>query len=95
MTDTLLATLAIIDSYLWGFWTMAFLAGVADVDRMWLLANIAVTVTAIPNLLAMLSMSGVFTKLMRDELSGERSYATAVVDGAGPVMRGYGATADQ
>ena len=29
MTDTLLATLAIIDSYLWGPWTMAFLAGVA------------------------------------------------------------------
>ena len=29
MTDTLLATLAIIDAYLWGPWTMAFLAGVA------------------------------------------------------------------
>ena len=29
MTDTFLATLEIIDSYLWGPWTMAFLAGVA------------------------------------------------------------------
>ena len=67
-------------------------AGVADVDRMWLVANIAVAVTAVPNLLAMLSLSGVFTRLMRDELSGERAYATAVVDESGPVMRGYGAT---
>ncbi|MDH3224617.1 MAG: amino acid carrier protein [Gemmatimonadota bacterium] len=68
------------------------MAGVADVDRMWLVANIAVAVTAVPNLLAMLSLSGVFTRLMRDELSGERAYATAVVDQTGPVMRGYGAT---
>ena len=67
-------------------------AGVADVDRMWLVANVAVAVTAIPNLLAMLSLSGVFTRLMRDELSGERAYATAVVDQGAPVMRGYGAT---
>lgn len=68
------------------------MAGVADVDRMWLVANIAVAVTAIPNLVAMLSLSGVFTRLMRDELSGERAYATAVVDETGPVLRGYGAT---
>ena len=67
-------------------------AGVADVDRMWLVANIAVAVTAIPNLLAMLSLSGVFRTLMRDELSGERVYATAVMDRTGPMMRGYGAT---
>ena len=71
------------------------MAGVADVDRMWLVANIAVAVTAIPNLLAMLSLSGVFTKLMRDELSGERAYATAVVDKGGAVMRGYGAKSVQ
>ena len=68
------------------------MAGVADVDRMWLVANIAVAVTAIPNLLAMLSLSGVFRTLMRDELSGERVYATAVMDRTGPMMRGYGAT---
>ena len=29
MSDTLLETLALIDSYLWGPWTMWFLAGVA------------------------------------------------------------------
>lgn len=68
------------------------MAGVADVDRMWLVANVAVAVTAIPNLFAMLSLSGVFTKLMRDELSGERAYRMTVVDRTGPVMRGYGAT---
>jgi len=68
------------------------LAGVADVDRLWVVANIAVAVTAIPNLLAMLSLGGVFTTLMRDELSGEHAYTTAKVDETGPVLRGFGAT---
>lgn len=67
-------------------------AGVADVDRLWVVANIAVAVTAIPNLLAMLSLGGVFTTLMRDEVSGEREYTTAQVDETGPVLRGFGAT---
>jgi AGCS family alanine or glycine:cation symporter len=70
------------------------LAGVADVDRMWLVANIAVAVTAIPNLLAMLALSGVFKRLMQDELSGARTYTTAVVDSSGPTLRGYGAAPD-
>jgi AGCS family alanine or glycine:cation symporter len=70
------------------------LAGVADVDRMWLVANIAVAVTAIPNLLAMLALSGVFKRLMQDELSGARTYAIAVVDRSGPTLRGFGATPD-
>jgi len=64
------------------------MAGVADVDRMWLVANIAVAVTAIPNLLAMLALGGVFMRLMRDELSGERAFTTARVDATGPTMRG-------
>ena len=68
------------------------MAGVADVDRMWLVANIAVAVTAIPNLLAMLSLGGVFTRLMRDELSGERAFTSARVEESGPTMRGFGAT---
>ena len=67
-------------------------AGVADVDRMWLVANISVAVTAIPNLLAMLALGGVFAKLMRDELSGDRVYGTDVVGEQGPVLRGFGAT---
>ena len=68
------------------------LAGVADVDRMWLVANVAVAVTAIPNLFAMLALSGVFRRLMRDEVSGERAFATEALDETGPLMRGYGAT---
>lgn len=67
-------------------------AGVADVDRLWVLANIAVAVVSIPNLIAMLSLSGVFIALMKDELSGERVYATANVDGQDVVLRGIGAT---
>ncbi|MFQ5744540.1 MAG: alanine/glycine:cation symporter family protein [Acidobacteriota bacterium] len=55
-------------------------AGVADVDRLWLLANIAVAVVAIPNLVAMLCLSGVFITLMKDELSGRRIYSMANVD---------------
>jgi AGCS family alanine or glycine:cation symporter len=67
-------------------------AGVSDVDRLWVVANIAVAVVAIPNLVAMLCLGGVFTTLMKDELSGERVYATANMDEAGPLLRGVGAT---
>jgi len=67
-------------------------AGVADVDRLWVLANIAVAVVSIPNLVAMLCLGGVFVTLMRDELSGARVYSTANVDGTDNVLRGVGAT---
>jgi AGCS family alanine or glycine:cation symporter len=67
------------------------MAGVADVDRMWLVANIAVAVTAIPNLVAMLALSGVFMRLMKDELSGERAYGTERLDVEAERMRGVGA----
>jgi AGCS family alanine or glycine:cation symporter len=66
-------------------------AGFADVDRLWVLANIAVAVVSIPNLVAMLCLSGVFVTLMKDEISGERVYATANVDGADVILRGIGA----
>jgi len=56
-------------------------AGVANVDRLWILANIAVGSCALPNLAAVLVLSGAFFKLMRDYLSGEKRYATAVTDG--------------
>jgi AGCS family alanine or glycine:cation symporter len=64
-------------------------AGVADVDRLWVLANVAVAVVAIPNLVAMLCLGGVFVTLMRDELSGARVYATAKVDGTEGVLRAF------
>ena len=65
---------------------------VADVDRLWIVANIAVAAVAIPNLAAMLCLSGVFRKLQRDELSGERSYGMRNVDEVGPELRGAWAT---
>ena len=53
---------------------------------------VAVAVVSIPNLVAMLCLGGVFVTLMRDELSGERAYATANTDGKRVVLRGFGAT---
>lgn len=61
-------------------------AGVADVDRLWVLANISVAVVAIPNLISMLFLSDVFSTLMEDRLSGRSRYATAKVDGTDDVL---------
>ena len=61
-------------------------AGVADVDRLWVFANITVAVVSIPNLFALLFLSGVFMVLMRDRLSGRNRYATANVDGTDDVL---------
>ncbi len=58
---------------------MAF-AGVAEVDRVWVFANIAVGVCAIPNLVAVLALSGPFMRLMNDYLSGANEFATEVID---------------
>ncbi len=55
-------------------------ADVSNVDKLWVVANISVGVTALPNLVAILLLSGVFFKLMRDYLSGERAYDTALTD---------------
>jgi AGCS family alanine or glycine:cation symporter len=63
-------------------------AGVADVDRLWVFANIAVAICAIPNLIAVLSLSGAFMTLMNDYLSGRKQYATSVVDRSKDYVRG-------
>jgi len=55
-------------------------AGITDVDKLWVLADIAVGVCAIPNLIAILALSGVFIKLMKDYLEGKNEYATGIVD---------------
>jgi AGCS family alanine or glycine:cation symporter len=55
-------------------------AGVADVDRLWIFANISVGVCALPNLVAVLALSGAFFKLMQDYMSGENRYSTDRVD---------------
>ena len=61
-------------------------AGVADVDRLWVFANITVAVVSIPNLFALLFLSGVFMALMKDRLSGRNRYATTEVDGTDGVL---------
>ena len=55
-------------------------AGVDNVDRLWVFANIAVGSCALPNLVAVLALSGVFFTLMRDYVGGERRYDTAMTD---------------
>lgn len=55
-------------------------AGVANVDKLWIFANIAVGVCALPNLVAVLALSGAFFKLMRDFLDGKNLFATEKID---------------
>jgi hypothetical protein len=56
------------------------------VDRLWVFANITVAVVSIPNLFALLFLSGVFMVLMKDRLSGRNRYATANVDGTDDIL---------
>jgi len=55
-------------------------AGISNVDQLWALANISVAASALPNLAALLILSGVFMVLMKDFLSGEKKYATHMTD---------------
>ncbi len=55
-------------------------AGVTNVDQLWSLANISVATSALPNLVALLLLSGAFMALMKDYLRGKGEYATAIVD---------------
>ena len=55
-------------------------AGVANVDRLWVFSNLAVGSCALPNLIAVLALSGAFFTLMRDYIRGENRYTTAIVD---------------
>jgi AGCS family alanine or glycine:cation symporter len=62
-------------------------AGVADVDRLWVFANISVGVCSLPNLIAVLALSGAFFALMHDFLSGDNKYATSRVAGQKDYVR--------
>jgi AGCS family alanine or glycine:cation symporter len=62
-------------------------AGVASVDRLWVFANISVGVCSIPNLIAILALSGAAFKLMKDFVDGPRAYATSVTDRTGKLVR--------
>ena len=55
-------------------------AGFSDVDRLWVFANIAVGACALPNLIAVLALSGAFFALMKDYMEGRNEYATEITD---------------
>jgi AGCS family alanine or glycine:cation symporter len=65
-------------------------AGVADVDKVWVFANIAVGVCAIPNLVAVLALSGPFFVLMSDYLEGRNIYAARIIDSSKRYVRSAG-----
>ena len=62
-------------------------AGITNVDQLWALANISVAASALPNLVALLFLSGVFMTLMRDYLSGENRFATVRTDASRQYVR--------
>ena len=55
-------------------------AGVTNIDKLWVFANISVGVCSLPNLVALLALSGVFFKLMKDFLQEKNEYKTEIVD---------------
>jgi len=67
-----------------------FFAGVANVDRLWVFANISVGVCVLPNLVALLALNGVFFKLMKDYMSGRNKYRTEITDSTKQYMRRNG-----
>jgi AGCS family alanine or glycine:cation symporter len=69
-------------TYLKWFYLMpgVIFAGIADVEKLWVFANISVGVCSLPNLVALLALSGAFFKLMKDYLTDKNKYATAIVD---------------
>lgn len=68
-------------------------AGITSVDELWAVANISVAASALPNLVALLFLSGVFMTLLKDYVSGEMRYSTARIDGTGRWIRRAGAHA--
>lgn len=125
MQERFLQAITVVDSLMWGPWTMVFIAvvsvfltvrsgffevshfgyifrssfgrafsylrwiyfmpgivfaGVTRTDELWAVANTSVFLSAVPNLIALVMLSGVFLTLMRDFLSGDRQYATAIID---------------
>jgi len=65
-------------------------AGIADVEKLWVFANISVGVCSLPNLVALLALSGAFFKLMKDYLWDKNAYATAIVDTSRKYVRKAG-----
>jgi len=55
-------------------------AGVAEVNKLWVFANISVGVCALPNLVAVLALNGAFFKLMKDFMENRNQYTVFRVD---------------
>ena len=55
-------------------------ADITNVDQLWALANVSVAASALPNLVVLLILSGVLIALMKDYISGEKKYATKLID---------------
>jgi len=62
-------------------------AGIANVEKLWVFANISVGVCSLPNLVALLALSGAFFKLMKDYLLDKNEYTTAIVDSSKRYVR--------
>jgi AGCS family alanine or glycine:cation symporter len=62
-------------------------AGVVEVDRLWIFANISVGVCSLPNLIALVALSGAFFKLMKDYMENRNEFSTEVVDRARNYVR--------
>lgn len=62
-------------------------AGVVDVDRLWVFANISVGVCSLPNLIAVLALNGVFFVLMKDLMTKRNEFACRVVDSSRKYVR--------
>ncbi len=70
-----------VSSFRWLYLLPGILfAGVSNVDRLWVFANISVGVCVLPNLVALLALNGVFFKLMKDNMSGTNRYTTEATD---------------
>jgi AGCS family alanine or glycine:cation symporter len=65
-------------------------AGFANVDKLWVVADISVGVVAIPNLIALLFLGGVFVRLMKDYLGGDFHYGTAEIDASKRYIKSLG-----
>lgn len=62
-------------------------AGVAQVDQLWVFADISVGVCSLPNLIAVLALNGAFFKLMKDYWKGENRFLTKLVDSSKNYVR--------
>jgi len=62
------------------FFPGVIFAGVADVDKLWVFANIIVASCGIPNLIAVLALNGVFFTLLKDYLLNRNEYRTEIID---------------